>query len=270
MPDLTASLPMYNLPEMAAANAAFWQALSAEMADEGIEDLPHTLAFARPPVPDEIGTTTLFSQTCGYPLQTIYRGQYQLLGVPTYDADGCGEATHCAFILVREDSPFQKPDDLRGTVFALNSRHSNSGMNLPRLLFARLAERRPFFGKVVETGGHNASIERVAAGVADCASIDCLTYAFLRDHRPAFVAGLRVLAATPSSPAIPFVTAAATKPQQVAALRQALFRLAADPGRRPVLRALRIRTITPIDPGAYQVLLDYERQAAELGYPELA
>jgi hypothetical protein len=117
MSALTASLPMYNLPEMAAANAAFWRALSAELADAGIEDLPPALAAARPPVPDEIGTTTLFSQTCGYPLQTIYRGQYQLLGVPTYDADGCGEATHCAFILVREGSSYQKPEDLRGTSF---------------------------------------------------------------------------------------------------------------------------------------------------------
>jgi ABC-type phosphate/phosphonate transport system substrate-binding protein len=265
-----ASLPMYNLPEMAAANAAFWRALSHELAVEGVDGLPPALSFSRPPVPDEIGTATLFSQTCGYPLQTIYRGQHQLLGVPTYDAPGCGEGTHCAFILVRGNTPFQAPEDLRGTTFALNSRHSNSGMNLPRLLFAGVAGGRPFFDNVIETGSHAASIERVASGEAASASIDCLTYTFLQDHRPHFVQDLRILAETPPSPAIPFITAAATEPQRVAALRRALLRMSAAPQHRPVLAALRIRAIAPAAPDAYQVLLDYERQAAQLGYPELA
>ena len=270
MSALVASLPMYNLPEMRAANAAFWQALSGELAAEGIAGLPAELAFSRPPVPAEIGSDTLFTQTCGYPLQTIYRDQHHLLGVPTYDAPGCGDATHCAFILVRDDSPFQRLEDLRGATFALNSRHSNSGMNLPRLLLARIAGGKPFFGSVVETGGHNASIERVVNGNADCASIDCLTYVFLRDFRPAFVRGLRILAETPSSPAIPFVTAAQTRPQEVEALRRGLLRTASAERHRPALRGLRIKTITPADPDAYGVLLDYERQAAELGYPQLA
>lgn len=270
MTTLTASLPMYNLPEMAGRNAAFWDALAQELRRDGLSDLPEELLFSRPAVPAAIGSEVLFSQTCGYPLQTIYGGQFQLLGVPTYDAPGCGFASHRAFVLVREDSRFRQLADLRGAVFALNSLHSNSGMNLPRLLFARIAAGRPFFGAVVETGTHFASIERVASGELDAASIDCLTYVFLQDHRPAAVASLRVLAETPESPAIPFVTAAATPPATVAVLRAALLRVAADPARRPVLDGLRIRTISPTDPTAYARLLAYEREAADLGYPALA
>src|SRR5262245_34623080 len=207
MSPLTASLPMYNLPEMRSANAAFWKALSDELMAEGFAGLPEELVFSRPPVPDAIGATTVFSQTCGYPLLNIFRGQYQMLGIPTYDAPGCGEGTHCAFILVRKDSPFRSLEDLRGATFALNSRHSNSGMNLPRLLLARLAAGKPYFGKVVgETGGHLASMRLMEEGGADCASIDCLTYVFLQDHRPAFADGFRVVAETPASPAIPFIT----------------------------------------------------------------
>lgn len=270
MTDLTASLPMYNLPEMAERNRAFWQALDGELHRDGSWNADAELAPTRKPVPDEIGPEVLFSQTCGYPLQTIYHGQYQLLGVPTYDAPGCGDATHCAFIVVREDSRFERPEDLRGASFALNSLHSNSGMNLPRLLFARLAGGKPFFGQVVETGSHPASLARVAAGELDTASIDCLTYTFFQDHRPDFVSGLRVLAETPSSPAIPFVTSSATPPDQVAALRAALLCLGSDPAHRETLAALRIRTISPADPAAYARLLDYEREAAALGYPVLA
>lgn len=270
MTALAAHLPMYNLPEMADRNAAFWAAVSDELRRDGETGLPSGLTFARPAVPDRIGAEVLFSQTCGYPLQTIYRGQFHLLGVPTYDAPGCGFATHRAFVLVRDDSPFRTPDDLRGATFALNSRHSNSGMNLPRLLFARIAGGRPFFRAVVETGSHPGSMERVASGELDAASIDCLTYAFLKDHRPDATARLRILAETPESPAIPFVTSTATPPERVEALRAALLGVAADPARRPVLHALRIRTITPADATAYGRLLDYEREAADLGYPDLA
>jgi ABC-type phosphate/phosphonate transport system substrate-binding protein len=267
---LTASLPMYNLPEMRPRNSAFWDALADELRHDGGADLPAELIFTRGPVPDRIGDEVLFSQTCGYPLQTIYRGQYRLLGVPTYDAPGCGPATHSAFILVRKDSKFDKPADLEGATFALNSLHSNSGMNLPRLLFARLAGGKPFFGSVVETGSHPNSIARVASGELDAASIDCLTYVFFQDHRPEVVDQLRVIGQTPDSPAIPFVTSLATPAEDAVRLQAALFRLAADPARRPVLTGLRLTNISKPDPAAYAGLLDYERQAAGLGYPDLA
>jgi ABC-type phosphate/phosphonate transport system substrate-binding protein len=270
MQHLVASLPMYNLPEMQAANRGFWQALSALLAEEGMSGLPAELAFGRPPVPDAIGTDVMFTQTCGYPLQTIYRGQHELVGVPTYNAPGCGDATHCAFILVRDDSSFHALADLRGSVFALNSRHSNSGMNLPRRLLADIAGGEAFFRDVVETGSHNASIERVQAGGADCASIDNMTYTFMQDYRPAAVAGLRVIAQTPTSPTIPFVTAVSRTPDEVSAIRRALLRMPTEPRAQDALRALRITDISPADPAAYQLLMRYESEAAALGYPVLA
>ena len=143
-------------------------------------------------------------------------------------------------------------------------------MNLPRLLFARLAGGKPFFRSVTETGGHANSMARVASGELDAASIDCLTYVFFKDHRPEVVESLRVLAETPESPAIPFITSIATPVDAAARMQAALFHLAADPARRPVLGGLRLRGISMPDAAAYARLLDYERQAAELGYPELA
>jgi ABC-type phosphate/phosphonate transport system substrate-binding protein len=270
MSTLIASLPMYNLPEMAGDNAAFWSALVEELRREGVMDTPDQLRSDSPPVPDRIGSDVVFTQTCGYPLQTIYQGQFQLLGVPTYDAPGCGEATHRAFILVRDGSRFGRLEDLRGRTFALNSRHSNSGMNLPRVMFARIAGGKHLFSRVIETGSHVASMQLVASGAADAASIDCLTYAFLGDRRPQAVAGLRVLAETPDSPAIPFVTAAGTPRDRVGALQRALSGVFADPRHRTALDRLRLRSIGHADPAAYARLLDYEREAAELGYRELA
>jgi len=51
----TASLPMYNLPEMARRNAAFWKALSEEICADGFARPPVELSFDRPSVPDAGG-----------------------------------------------------------------------------------------------------------------------------------------------------------------------------------------------------------------------
>lgn len=266
---LTASLPMYNLPGMRAANAALWSALADRLRATGLSEPPGALLFERPPVPDGIGPEVLFTQTCGYPLQTLYRGQYRLLARPWCEAAGCAGSTHSAFILAPRALGAHGLEDLRGARFALNSLHSNSGMNLPRRLIAEIAGARPFFSRVVETGGHGASIRLLAQGGADCASIDCLTYAFYQDHEPDLVAGLDILARTPPSPSIPFVTSVVTPEPVVTALREALLALPDDPRLGEAMKTLRITRIEPAPEAEYAAILDYEREAAGLGYPDL-
>jgi ABC-type phosphate/phosphonate transport system substrate-binding protein len=266
----TASLPMYNFPGMRPANAAFWAAFAGLLREEGLEGVPGALQADRAAVPDDIGREILFTQTCGYPLQTIYQGQHRLLARPCYDAAGCVGSAHSAFIVVPKDSPARRVADLRGKRFALNTIHSNSGMNLPRRLLADLAGGRPFFGEVIETGSHPVSMRLLGSGGADCASIDCLTYAFAQDYQPEMADALRVVAQTPLSPAIPFVTSHLTDDATVAILRKCLFRMSDDPAFAPVLSPLRMARIEPAGQAEYSALLDYGRQAAELGYPEIA
>ena len=271
----TASLPMYNLPEMRAINAAFWDALATLLPRDGVTDVPDALDFTRPPVPEAIGPEVLFTQTCGYPLQTIYRSQHTLLGVPQYDAPGCDAPeiagpAHRALVVVRSDDPARALADLRGRVFACNSLHSNSGMNLPRRSLADLAGGKPMFRRVIISGGHPASMALVRDGEADATSIDNLTYTFFADHRPEAVHGLRVLAETVPSPAIPFVTSSATDPGTVAALRRGLQEVTDDPRHADACRALRLRSIAMPEGSDYTLLLRYEAEAAALGYRDLA
>ena len=180
-----ASLPMYNLPEMQAENAAFWLAIRTEAERLGVMGLPPALDFARKPVPARIEPDTVFTQVCGWPLQTIYAGQAMVLGVPAYGAAHCAGPTHAGVFVVRRDAPFRSVADLRGCDFVFNSIHSNSGMNLPRRVIAELAGSRPFFGSIVETHSQPINLERVARGEADATCVDCVTYAFFARHRPA-------------------------------------------------------------------------------------
>jgi ABC-type phosphate/phosphonate transport system substrate-binding protein len=265
----TASLPMYNLPEMRPANVRFWEGLRGLLREAGLADVPEALQFERGPVPDRIAPEVLFTQTCGYPLETVFAGQAVRLGTPCYDAPGCDGPTHRAVFVVPASSPAQSVSDLKGSIFLLNSPVSNSGMNLPRRALAVIAGGRPFFRAVIETGGHPASLDRLLRGVGDVASIDCVTYAFWSRHRPEAAARLRVIGETPVSPAIPFVTPVSTPPEIVEILRASLQTLARDPPYEAVRRGLLITDIVDVPDAAYRGLLDYEREAATLGYPAL-
>lgn len=261
---------MYNLPDMRRENSAFWTALSTLLRVQGIPDVPDELSFEHPPVPARISPNVLFTQTCGYPLQTRYRGQYRILATPSYGAPGCEGATHSAFIIVRADNPATTLEELRGTRFALNSVYSNSGMNLPRLLLAPLAIDGRFFAAVVLSGSHSRSLELVASGAAEVASVDCLTWAFASVHAPRLVEGLRVIAQTQQSPSIPFVTAASTPPEHAVILRDALLAIGSEPRYDDVRAGLRISGIGLPPDDAYGILSQYERDAALLGYPVIA
>jgi ABC-type phosphate/phosphonate transport system substrate-binding protein len=266
----TASLPMYNLPEMRPVNAQFWEALRGLLVGAGLSDAPETLHFDRLPVPERIGPEVLFSQTCGYPLETIFSGQAVRLGTPCYDAPDCDGPSHCSLFVVPAGSKMRELRDLRGSTFLLNHRHSNSGMNLPRRALADIADGHPFFARVIETGSHPGNLDRIARAEAEATAVDNVTYSFWCHYRPEAARHVRVLARTPPSPAIPFVTSTATPAATVEVLRAALRELAHNPCCAKARRGLLVTDIIDVPAAAYRGLLDYEREAAELGYPALA
>ena len=266
---MRASLPMYNLPEMRADNAAFWLAMRSEAERLGVSGLPDGLDFERKPVPGEIEPDTLFTQVCGWPLQTIYAGQAVVLGVPVYAAAHCDGPVHAGIFVVHRKSAYASVADLRGCDFVFNSVHSNSGMNLPRRTIAEIAGGKTFFGSIAETHSQPGNLERVARQEADATCVDCVTYAFFVRHRPALAAGLRVLAATPPTPAIPFVTAAATPAPVRAALIQALARVGSAAEWAEARAGLLLRGIAPAEMADYGVPCAYAAEAVVLGYPVL-
>jgi ABC-type phosphate/phosphonate transport system substrate-binding protein len=221
-------------------------------------------------VPERIGPEVLFSQVCGYPLETIFSGQAVRLGTPCYDAPGCDGASHCGLFVVPAGSKVRELRDLRGSTLLLNHRHSNSGMNLPRRALADIADGHPFFARVIETGSHPGNLDRIARAEAEVTAVDNVTYAFWCHYRPEAARHVRVLAQTPPSPAIPFVTSAATPAATVEVLRSALRELTHNPCYAKARSGLLVIDIIDVPATAYRRLLDYEREAAELGYPALA
>lgn len=269
-PTRPAALPMYDLPELRAANDALWTALARHLRAAGVKGVPDSLsqpedlhAFWRTP-------DLLLAQTCGYPLTTALTGTVRVVATPLYAAPGCDGAWHRSVIVVRRDDPAEGLADLRGRVAAINGRDSNTGMNLFRAALAPVAGGRPVFANVLETGAHAESLRAVAEGRADTAAIDCVTFAHLRRWRPVWADAVRVLADTPATPGLPLVTAAATDDRTLQALRDALAAAATDPALEEARATLFLTGFSLLPEGAYARVTELADAAARLGYADLA
>ena len=265
----TASLPMYSLPEMRAANSALWSALQQGLRAKGVDTADIKLDNSRRAVPDGIGPRVFFTQICGYPLFKLYRDQGLVLATPHYAVPGCVGSTHRAFFMVRSDDPAQRLEDMRGRIFGCNSLLSNSGMNLPRLSLARIAGGKPFFSSVVMTGGHVASLERLDRNSIDVCSIDNVTWRFFKKFRPFAAERYRILDETVSSPSLPFVTTVNTSESDAMAIAEALHEIMDDPQTAGIREILELAGLSEPDVAAYERLAEFEREAADLGFPEI-
>jgi len=141
--------------------------------------------------------------------------------------------------------------------FAYNEALSQSGWAAPQNMAA--AQGYAFTGPI-RTGGHRASAEAVAQGRADIAAIDAQTWRMILRY-DAFAADLRVIAQTPSSPALPYITATLNDPAPILrALNAAIETLdAAD------RETLGLRAVLPLPAAAYLAVPNPPPPASETG-----
>jgi ABC-type phosphate/phosphonate transport system substrate-binding protein len=260
---------MYDWPELQAANDALWAAVAEQLIAAGVKEVPN--ALTRSDNLDAVWTSPalLLAQTCGYPLLKTLAGRVQLVATPRYRAAGCEGPFRRSAIVVRLDAPVEHLAELRGARCALNERSSDSGMNLLRAAVAPLAHGSAFFSSVVATGSHRASAEAVAAGGADVAALDAVTYAHLRRWRPETARRLRVLQWTARTPGLPLITAITTDPETVQTLRESLAAAARDPRLAEARDTLRLQGFSFLPLNHYRLISHLEDRAQALGYPEL-
>jgi phosphonate transport system substrate-binding protein len=140
----------------------------------------------------------------------VMRGE-RYRGLPIYFSD----------VIVRRDSPARCLADLRGAAWAYNERTSQSGYNLPRYALAERGETAGFFGRVLESGAHQRSIELVLDGTVDAAAIDTTVLEREVRLRPELADRLSLIETLGPSPIPPLVVSRALR----ASVRTALLRL---------------------------------------------
>ena len=152
------------------------------------------------------------------------QGGFELLGLaPLFDDPRYADQPRCFCDLVlRQDHPAETLDDLRGVCFGYNDASSLSGwLGLAWELGHRQETPESFFGRLVQTGGHQSSLAALRDGGIDVASIDSNV---LRTH-PGSLTGLKVVASVGPWPSQPVVVRASLSPERKARVREALSAL---------------------------------------------
>ena len=264
-----AALPMYDFPELAAAHDALWGAVAARLTAAGVTELPRELTRKVAQWDVWRHPRLLLGQGCEYPLIKSCADTIRLVATPCYAVPGCTGSTYRSAVVVRRADPAEALTDLRYRRCVINDLNSNSGMNLLRAAIAPLSWSERFFESVTISGAHRRSAEMVANGQADVAALDCVSFAHFQRLYPALLANLRVLCWTPASPSLPFITARATNDETLRSLRCALVSVIADSSLAAVRERLFLDAIDIEPDDTCCEVLKLERQAAELGYPNL-
>ncbi|RWC93295.1 MAG: phosphate ABC transporter substrate-binding protein [Mesorhizobium sp.] len=262
MSEFVAALPMYDWPEARGEVDAQWARLREAIKGKGIDapEILVRVNGDLPPVPggirdaagkviapdpatlpaDELDfqglwlhPALLFGQTCWGPMELGLASHVQAIGQPSYDAveGGQGELYSSAIVMPTDggqsvaspaDGSASIPLDLiRGKRFAFNNPDSMSGLlGLTRDLEA-MGESLDIFASQIQSGGHRSSIVAIAEGRADVAAIDCESWALAKRFEPA-ARNVKVVGWTRRRKGLPFITARATPPETVAALREAI------------------------------------------------
>ena len=271
MTRLVASLGMYDHPAQQGANDRIWSAIVRILRTCGVEEVPDVLDRGRHVHDLWRDPKLLFGQACGYPLLSDDSLALRVIALPVYDLPGSAssDATHTSVLVARASDGRTSLVDYRDSRAAINDPQSNTGMNLFRATLAPIAETSVFFASVVQTGSHHASVAAIAAGDADIAAIDAVTYATLLRHEPDLTAPLKIVACSPASPTLPFVTPAATSIETIAALRLALQQVTTDPRLADDRAMLGLAGIVNANVDALAPILTLEQSAIRYGYLDL-
>lgn len=162
-----------------------------------------------------------------------------------------GRPIYFSDVIVRRDSRFQVFADLRGCAWARNLESSFSGCVLTRYHLLSLGETERFFGRVIDSGSHEASIQAVLAGEVDASAIDSHVLAVERRRRPELATELRVIEILGPSTIPPVVVSNRLPSDLQAAIRDALCSLDQDTASRQRLAEGLIQRFVPIDDRAY-------------------
>lgn len=238
-----AALAMYDFDEIREPVQELWAAVSGYLGDGPVE-----LTWEGDLHEQWLDPSLVLGLTCGWPLITSLRDKVTVVGAFHYDiGDGVAAPIYRSVLVAAQPAPLRS---FAAAVGALNDTDSLSGCISLGVAVAECSDLAPFFGEVVETGSHLASMAAVKSGRAALASIDAVTHALTQRYRPQLTDGLVVVGRGPAVPTLPLITAA-PDPEP---LRRALEKALTDPATAPYREDALITGFSPLDAADYDGL----------------
>lgn len=239
---------MYLAPPSRASFAALDNWMQAEIADIGkAANLKGNFAVG---------------QVCGITLATAPMRRFHYLATPVMDDDPVPEGYYNSLIITPREGGITALKDFDPAQHraVINEPGSFSGA----ITFA--AHLRQTAAHTLEnpllSGGHLASVGMIAAGRAQLAAIDRVSFALASAAHPDNVAAVRVIDETAFYPGLPFVADGALSPQTVERLRCRLLAFRTQPAWREMATVLRLRDMTVLNATDYDIMARVGMSAA--------
>ncbi len=264
---LIACSRMYNVtPKAKAAWTALFDWLSvASGIDLTVIDHPAPLPLAPLWARDDMACAFM----CGWPFSRA-EPRPQLIAAPIPAGERYkGRPVYFTDFIVRRDRGYRSLSDTFGGRIAWTDAASHSGFNAPRhhLLAYRSAGRDRLFGEsagpVLSPSG---ALESVLSERVDVAPMDSYALDLIRRQEPERIADIAVVDTTAASPIPPLVASPGVSRASCKKLRDALLTAHRDPATADILSDLGLIGFSAVEPDAYRLAREWERQAAEAGY----
>jgi phosphonate transport system substrate-binding protein len=209
---------------------------------------------------------------CGYPYilahdQAVPKVELVAAPVPK-DPRYLHRPVYFSDLIVRKESPFRTLRDLRGRTYVFNEETSNSGYNMPRSYLVKLGLTSGFFGTVLRSGSHEASIRMVAQGLADASFVDSLVLDYDRAKGVGEAAQVKVIESLGPVATVPFVVSTAAL-HTVGPLKASLLRMHLDPRGRQVLDEAFLERFAEVSDADYDGLRAMKRSAEDARFLEI-
>jgi phosphonate transport system substrate-binding protein len=158
-----------------------------------------------------------------------------------------GSHFYSSYLIVNQDSPFQRLEDLRGHSFAFTDPDSNTGRLVPTYWLAQMDEQpETFFGRLIFTYSHDNSIMAVARGLVDGATVDGLIWDFYQAKNPTFTSKTRIIKKSEPYGIPPLVASRQLPSESKKRIRQLLVTMHQDPEGKKLLSELMIDRFIPL------------------------
>ena len=227
---MIASLPMYDRPETRPVLDRLWKLVL----ESATCLLPDRLTHGGDLWECWRDPELVLSQSCSLPYRTELSDIVELIGTPIHDLD-CEPGYYYSVLVARRSDPRATLADFGDARFAVNEYRSQSGW----AALLQLIETEGFQATdVVLTGAHRASGQAVAAGQADLAALDAVTWQLMCRHDE-FTCDLKVITTSQPTPALPFIASRTSPATGVfEALQEAITELSKEDQEKLCLQGL--------------------------------
>jgi phosphonate transport system substrate-binding protein len=167
-------------------------------------------------------------------------------------------------VVVRADSTFDSFKNLRGASWAYNEPRSHSGYNAVRYFLAKQNLEGGFFGSVVESGSHEASIDLILSRSVDASAIDSTVLEAIRRRRPEITPLLRVIDTIGPSPAPPWVMRASLPQELRDGLRREFLAMHETTEGRAILQPAAVQRFGAVNDRYYDAIREMAAISARI------